>query len=144
MAGETAGNIDFNRINISNVDRIEIINGGASILYGSGAVGGVVNIITKNVKEKLDLNITTKSFFKSIKNLILILAQQSFSSHSSKINPTKANELNENPLFSLVETSKELESPSLKVSVQEDDDTALSSFSPEVIEVIKEEEEKVA
>ena len=86
-----------------------------------------------------------KIFFISIKNLILILAQQSFSSHSSKINPTKANELNENPLLSLVETSKELESPSLKVSVQEeDDDTALSSFSPEVIEVIKEEEEKVA
>ena len=85
-----------------------------------------------------------KMFFISIKNLILILAQQSFSSHSSKINPTKANELNENPLLSLVETSKEFESPSLKVSVQEDDDTALSSFSPEVIEVIKEEEEKVA
>ena len=85
-----------------------------------------------------------KIFFISIKHLILILAQQSFSSHSSKINPTKGNELNENPLLSLVETSKEIESPSLKVSVQEDDDTALSSFSPEVIEVIKEEEEKVA
>ena len=99
----------------------------------------------KGIKDELKnmLNIL-KIFFISIKNLILILAQQSFSSHSSKINPTKANELNENPLLSLVETSKELESPSLKVSVQEDDDTALSSFSPEVIEVIKEEEEKVA
>lgn len=99
----------------------------------------------KGIKDELKnmLNIF-KMFFISIKNLILILAQQSFSSHSSKINPTKANELNENPLLSLVETSKELESPSLKVSVQEDDDTALSSFSPEVIEVIKEEEEKVA
>ena len=99
----------------------------------------------KGIKDELKnmLNIF-KIFFISIKNLILILAQQSFSSHSSKINPTKANELNENPLSSLVEISKELESPSLKVSVQEDDDTALSSFSPEVIEVIKEEEEKVA
>ena len=99
----------------------------------------------KGIKDELKnmLNIF-KMFFISIKNLILILAQQSFSSHSSKINPTKANELNENPLLSLVETSKEIESPSLKVSVQEDDDTALSSFSPEVIEVIKEEEEKVA
>ena len=99
----------------------------------------------KGIKDELKnmLNIF-KIFFISIKNLILILAQQSFSSHSSKINPTKPNELNENPLLSLVETSKEFESPSLKVSVQEDDDTALSSFSPEVIEVIKEEEEKVA
>ena len=68
MAGETAGNIDFNRINISNVDRIEIINGGASVLYGSGAVGGVINIITKGVKEKLDISITTKSFLNSMKN----------------------------------------------------------------------------
>ena len=99
----------------------------------------------KGIKDELKnmLNIF-KIFFISIKNLILILAQQSFSSHSSKINPSKANELNENPLLSLVETSKEIESPSLKVSVEEDDDTALSSFSPEVIEVIKEEEEKVA
>ena len=99
----------------------------------------------KGIKDELKnmLNIF-KIFFISIKNLILILAQQSFSSHSSKINSTEANELNENPLLSLVETSKELESPSLKVSVKEDDDTALSSFSPEVIEVIKEEEEKVA
>ena len=99
----------------------------------------------KGIKDELKnmLNIF-KIFFISIKNLILILTKQSFSSDSSKINPTKANELNENPLLSLVETNKELESPSLKVSVQEDDDTALSSFSPEVIEVIKEEEEKVA
>jgi len=99
----------------------------------------------KGIKDELKnmLNIF-KMFFISIKNLILILAKQSFSSDSSKINPTKANELNENPLLSLVETNKELESPSLKVSVQEDNDTALSSFSPEVIEVIKEEEEKVA
>ena len=99
----------------------------------------------KGIKDELKnmLNIF-KIFFISIKNLILILAKQSFSSDSSKINPPKANELNENPLSNLVEISKELESPSLKVSVQEDDDTALSSFSPEVIEVIKEEEEKVA
>ena len=99
----------------------------------------------KGIKDELKnmLNIF-KIFFISIKNLILILAQQSFSSHSSKINPTKANELNENSLLSLVETSKEIESTSLELSVKEDDDTALSSFSPEVIEVIKEEEEKVA
>ena len=99
----------------------------------------------KGIKDELKnmFNIF-KMFFISIKNLILILAKQSFSSDSSKINPPKANELNENPLSSLVEIGKELESPSLKVSIQEDDDTALSSFSPEVIEVIKEEEEKVA
>ena len=98
----------------------------------------------KDIKDELkNLLNNFKMFFISLRNLILILAKQSFSSDSSEINPTKSNKLNENPL-SLVEAGKEVESPSLKVSVEEDDDTALSSFSPEVIEVIKEEEEKVA
>lgn len=98
----------------------------------------------KDIKDELkNLFNNFKMFFISLKNLILILAKQSFSSDSSEINPTKSNKLNENPL-SLVEAGKEVESPSLKVSVEEDDDTALSSFSAEVIEVIKEEEEKVA
>tara|TARA_B100000579_G_scaffold260446_1_gene214589 strand:- start:193 stop:582 length:390 start_codon:yes stop_codon:yes gene_type:complete len=98
----------------------------------------------KDIKDELkNLFNNFKMFFISIKNLILILAKQSFSSDSSEINPTKSNKLNENPL-SFVEAGKEVESPSLKVSVEEDDDTALSSFSAEVIEVIKEEEEKVA
>ena len=57
----------------------------------------------------------------------------------------KENVVNEDdqPL-SLVQPVKEIEAPSLEVAHEEDDDTALSSFSPEVIEVINEEEEKVA
>ncbi|MDE5914125.1 MAG: TonB-dependent receptor, partial [Campylobacter jejuni] len=39
-------------INLDNVERIEIIPGGGSVLYGSGTRGGVINIITK--KQKLD------------------------------------------------------------------------------------------
>ncbi|HEF8059606.1 TPA: TonB-dependent receptor [Campylobacter jejuni] len=35
-------------INLDNVERIEIIPGGGSVLYGSGTRGGVINIITKN------------------------------------------------------------------------------------------------
>jgi outer membrane cobalamin receptor len=44
---------------MKNIERIEIVKGGSSALYGSDAVGGVVNIITKKVKENkttLDLN----------------------------------------------------------------------------------------
>ena len=47
ISGEFAGNLDFNMLNLSNVDRIEVIEGGMSSLYGSNAIGGVVNIITK-------------------------------------------------------------------------------------------------
>jgi iron complex outermembrane receptor protein len=38
---------DLSQIPIGAVERIEIIRGGASVLYGDNAVGGVVNIITK-------------------------------------------------------------------------------------------------
>lgn len=39
--------IDLNEISLTNIERIEIIRGSHSTLYGGGAVGGVVNIITK-------------------------------------------------------------------------------------------------
>ena len=47
ISGEFAGNLDFNMINLTDVERIEIVEGGMSSLYGSSAIGGVVNIITK-------------------------------------------------------------------------------------------------
>lgn len=39
--------VDLNIINLSLIDRIEIIKGGDSSLYGSNACGGVINIVTK-------------------------------------------------------------------------------------------------
>jgi Outer membrane cobalamin receptor protein len=52
MAGETQrSNPDFNRIDIDNVERIEIVKGAMSTLYGSGAVAGIINIITKKAEK---------------------------------------------------------------------------------------------
>jgi outer membrane receptor for ferrienterochelin and colicins len=56
IAGETNGNIDYSRFNSNNIERIEIVKGAASTLYGSNAIGGVVNIITKNPKKKFEGN----------------------------------------------------------------------------------------
>ena len=39
------------RISLSNVERIEILRGTASALYGSDALGGVINIITRKPKK---------------------------------------------------------------------------------------------
>lgn len=47
LAGETMDDVDFTRLNMANVERIEIVKGAASALYGSNAGGGVINIITK-------------------------------------------------------------------------------------------------
>ena len=50
VSGEYAGNIDFGLFDLINVERMEIVEGGMSVLYGSGAIAGVVNIITKKEK----------------------------------------------------------------------------------------------
>ena len=46
LVGDISNNIDINRINISRIRRIEVLDGAASSLYGSDAIGGVINIIT--------------------------------------------------------------------------------------------------
>lgn len=48
---ETANVYELSRINLSNVDRVEIVRGTSSALYGSDALGGVINIITKKPAE---------------------------------------------------------------------------------------------
>lgn len=49
LAGEgSSNNIDYSRIDVDNIKRIEIVKGPMSTLYGSQAMGGVVNIITKD------------------------------------------------------------------------------------------------
>ncbi len=47
LLGRSAGTLDLNRISVNNIDRIEIVKGASSCLYGSEALAGVVNIITK-------------------------------------------------------------------------------------------------
>ncbi len=47
QVGRVNGNIDLGQYSLSNVDKIEIVKGTGSTLYGSDAMGGVINIITK-------------------------------------------------------------------------------------------------
>ncbi|WP_435523873.1 TonB-dependent receptor [Chryseobacterium indoltheticum] len=56
MAGETFDNIDYNRIDMNNIERVEIVKGASSSLYGSNAIGGVINIITKKLKKPLQIS----------------------------------------------------------------------------------------
>jgi len=48
MVGRMNGNIDLGQITTGQIDRIEIIEGPMSVIYGSDAIGGVINVITKN------------------------------------------------------------------------------------------------
>ena len=60
MAGETMDNVDYNRLNLDNVGRIEIVKGASSALYGSNAVGGVINIISRENLEPWTVNVNSR------------------------------------------------------------------------------------
>ncbi|BCB95960.1 TonB-dependent receptor [Dissulfurispira thermophila] len=49
--GHRAGTVNLAKIPVEDIERIEIVKGPASVLYGSSAMGGVINIITKEGRE---------------------------------------------------------------------------------------------
>ncbi|MEM6299168.1 MAG: TonB-dependent receptor, partial [Bacteroidota bacterium] len=52
VIGRTAGTLELSRLAVGNIERIEIVKGPSSSLYGSEALAGVVNIITKKADSK--------------------------------------------------------------------------------------------
>lgn len=56
LTGDISGNVDLGQIDTSLIERIEVLNGAASTLYGSEAVGGVINIIMRQPADKSEFN----------------------------------------------------------------------------------------
>ncbi len=62
LVGRKAGNFDLSRLTLGNVKQIEVVKGPSSSLYGSEALGGVINIITEKPKrEALNGNISYRT-----------------------------------------------------------------------------------
>tara|TARA_Y100001968_G_C19239270_1_gene658569 strand:+ start:412 stop:804 length:393 start_codon:yes stop_codon:yes gene_type:complete len=99
----------------------------------------------KFIKEELtNLLDICKMFFLSLKSLIGLLAKHSFSYSSIQENPFESLELEKKPL-EVVDPIEAVETTGTIPSIETfEEDTELSSFSPELVEVINEEEEKVA
>lgn len=55
-AGGIPASVDLNSIPANMIERVEVLQSGASPLYGSDAIAGVVNIITKQSQEGLDMS----------------------------------------------------------------------------------------
>ncbi len=65
LIGRMNGNFDLNQINLNNTDHVEIIEGPMSVIYGSNALAGVINIITKENRNSL-LNATLNAYTESV------------------------------------------------------------------------------
>ncbi|MDR4498034.1 MAG: TonB-dependent receptor [Candidatus Scalindua sp.] len=68
----TTGDFDFANLTTDNLERVEVVRGPQSTLYGSDAMGGVINIITKKGKGKPEFGIRSefgtpeRTFYESI------------------------------------------------------------------------------
>lgn len=56
LIGRENGSINLDQVNVKNAERIEIIQGPMSAIYGSDALGGVINIISKSPKDNIDVS----------------------------------------------------------------------------------------
>jgi outer membrane receptor for ferrienterochelin and colicins len=61
LVGRSAGTLDLNRVSVGNIKQIEIVKGASSSLYGSEALGGVINIITDTPKIGLNGTISQRT-----------------------------------------------------------------------------------
>lgn len=60
LIGRQSGTLDLDRISIGNIDKIEIIKGSSSSLYGTDAIGGVINLITSKAIDSISFDISSK------------------------------------------------------------------------------------
>ena len=86
LSGEISNNVDLNRINMSRVKRIEVLDGAASSLYGSDAIAGVINIITDQPTSQL-ISVTSDTRVSGhgqlTENITLDIFKNGFGSYTS-------------------------------------------------------------
>ncbi|VAW83695.1 TonB-dependent receptor [hydrothermal vent metagenome] len=65
----TGSSVDLSQIGTANIERIEIVKGATSALYGSNAMGGVINVITRKPVRPLAYSLTVDGGSYGDKNL---------------------------------------------------------------------------
>jgi len=60
VIGRMNGDVDLNQISLSNIERIEMVEGPMSVNYGTNALAGVINLITRDhVNDLVDARVNT-------------------------------------------------------------------------------------
>ena len=65
LTGRVAGKIDLGQLSLYNVDHVEIIEGPMSVVYGSNALAGAINIITSDYSDK-DMTGRANMYYESV------------------------------------------------------------------------------
>jgi vitamin B12 transporter len=52
LNNSATGGVNWNMLSLEDIDHIEIYKGPSSFVYGSNAMSGVINIVTKNLRAK--------------------------------------------------------------------------------------------
>ncbi len=64
------GGFNFGNLLIGNIERIEVLRGPSSVLWGSQAIGGVINMITRQPTEKLSINLRGEYGFRDTAQVV--------------------------------------------------------------------------
>ena len=65
VIGRQNGQIDLEQLDLQNIDHIEIIQGPMSVVYGSNALAGVINIIRKE-SDRQNVSINADAYYESV------------------------------------------------------------------------------
>lgn len=69
VIGRLDGALDLSQINLADVERIELVEGPQSVLYGNNASGGVINLISKKSQvSDYNLNIKNLGEYRGVRN----------------------------------------------------------------------------
>ena len=64
VIGRMGGNIDLTQLNLYNIDHVEMVEGPMSVIYGSDALAGAINIITKENKNS-NFGLTANAYYET-------------------------------------------------------------------------------
>jgi outer membrane receptor for ferrienterochelin and colicins len=65
VSGRLNGNIDLQQINLNNTEKIEILHGPVSVIYGSNSSGGAINIVTAENNDK-KFGFKSRAYYESV------------------------------------------------------------------------------
>ncbi|MDR1681875.1 MAG: TonB-dependent receptor [Candidatus Symbiothrix sp.] len=84
LVGERTEKVNLTRLNTAGIKQVEIVNGASSVLYGSNAIGSVINIITRDVEKSLQGDLHGRySKYMDVVDASLGFKVKSFSSKTS-------------------------------------------------------------